>query len=210
MKFETITVLENVDTIIKLLEYQQCAPALLDLDILSSEEIQIFESFKSDKRKLEYYYTRLLWQDFEIGLLIQYTAHGKPIISNGYLSISHSGAAILIGYSKKREIGIDIEHFNPKIALIRHKFLSKNEISSFDTTNLTVLTAIWSIKEAVYKLLAIPGLSFKEEIDVTALGETKSVFVKTKENNFTFEFSNLVFDRFVISYCYKTSLSDKF
>jgi phosphopantetheinyl transferase len=192
------------------LEYQQCAPELLYLDILSLEEIRIFNSFKSDKRKLEYYFTRLLWQDFEIGLPIQYTMHGKPFISSGYLSISHSGSVILIGYSKNREIGIDIEHFNPKIALIKHKFLSKNEISSYDTTNLEMLTAIWSIKEAVYKMLAIPGLSFKEEIDVTALGDKKCVFVKTERNGFSFEFSNLIFDQFVISYCYKTQLVDKF
>ncbi len=205
MKFETITVLETVDTSIKLLEYQQSPPELLDLNILSSEEIRIFESFKSDKRKLEYYYTRVLWQDFEIGLPIQYTTHGKPIISIGYISISHSGSAVLIGYSKNREIGIDIEHFNPKIALIKHKFLSKNEISSYDTTNLKVLTAIWSIKEAVYKMLAIPGLSFKEEIDVTALGDKKRVFVKNEGNGFSCEFSNLIFDQFVISYCYYLS-----
>ena len=210
MKFEIITVLENVDTTIKLLEYQQSVPELLDFNILSSEEIRIFKSFKSDKRKLEYYYTRFLWQDFEIKLPIQYTMHGKPIISSGYLSISHSGSAILIGYSKNREIGIDIEYFNPKIALIKHKFLSKNEISSYDTTNLKVLTAIWSIKEAVYKMLAIPGLSFKEEIDVTALGDKKRVFVKTEGNGFSFEFSNLIFDQFVISYCYNSSLCIKF
>ncbi len=210
MKFETITVLENVDTTIKLLEYDSSAPEILDLDILSEEEILKFDSFKSDKRKLEYYYTRLLWKQFEIGVPIKYTAHGKPIISRGHISISHSGLAILIGYSIDREIGIDIEHFNPKISLIRHKFLSKNEIRLYDTSNLTVLTSIWSIKEAVYKMLALPGLSFKEEIDVTALGNTNSVFVKTKGNSFTFEFSNLIFDQFVISYCYKTGLSDKF
>ena len=209
MKFETFTVLETVDTDIKLLEYQRCAPELLDLSILSSEEIRIFETFKSDKRKLEFYFTRLLWKDFKNGLSIRYTTHGKPIVSNGYLSISHSGSAILIGYCKNVEIGIDLEHFNPKIELIKHKFLSNHEINSFDTSNLKVLTTIWSIKEAVYKMLAIPGLSFKEEIDVISLGEINSVVVRTQSQKFTFGFAILIFDQFVITYCYKTKVSDK-
>jgi phosphopantetheinyl transferase (holo-ACP synthase) len=185
------------------LEYESSAPELLELDILSTDEIRMFHSFKSNKRKLEYYFTRFLWKQFEIGLPIQYTKSGKPIISEGHISISHSGSSILIGYSKNREIGLDIEHFNPKIALIRHKFLSKNEISSYDTTNLKVLTSIWSIKEAVYKMLDISGLSFKEEIDIQSLGDSNRVFVKAKGNVFTLEFSNLLFEQFVISYCYK-------
>lgn len=209
MKFETITILEEVDTTIKLLHYEICSPTILDLGILSEDELLTFNFFKSDKRKLEYYFTRLLWKDFRINLPITYTNHGKPIISTGNISISHSGSSILIGHSKQMEIGLDIEHFNPKIALIRHKFLSQNELKLFDTSNLTVLTLIWSIKEAVYKLLDMPGLSFKEEIDVINLGEINSVFVKTMSNEFTFGFSKLIFDQFVITYCYKTKVSDK-
>ncbi len=203
MKFETITILEEVDTTIKLLHYEICSPELLDLAGMSDGEISTFHSFKSAKRKLEFYFTRLLWRQFELGMPIFYNENGKPKISSGYMSISHSKASILIGYSKQKEIGLDIEHYNPKIDLIKHKFLSEQEINQYDITDLTILTAIWSIKEAIYKMIDEPGLSFQNQIDVISLGDLKQVFVKTNKNESMIVFSNLIMSEFVISYCYK-------
>ena len=68
-----------------------------------------FNKLKNNKRKLEYFCTRLLLKEFESNLKINYNKYGAHILNdNKYISISHSNnlAAIIISDKK---VGIDIE-----------------------------------------------------------------------------------------------------
>src|SRR5690606_11931955 len=111
-----------------------------DHNFFTSEELKRYNTFISDKRRREFYFTRVLLRSFNLDLEIQYRSTGKPVINHGHISISHSRNTVIIGYSKAHVIGVDIEYYNPKIHKIKHKFLAKIEKERFDTDNEEVLT----------------------------------------------------------------------
>lgn len=97
-----------------------------------------------------------------------YDDSGKPHLSDGrYISITHSFdyAAIIVS---DKPVGIDIERVRSKIVKIATKFIG-SEWDYLDQESdqlVRQLTAIWCAKESLYKLLAIPGLSFKNHLQI--------------------------------------------
>ncbi len=201
LNFERIDIIASQELTIKLLTYTETGLDDLDLSIFSEEELEKFLRFISAKRKLEFYYTRLLWQEFRLNQPINYTSSGKPFIESGYLSISHSRNKIAIGYSRRFSIGLDIEHFNPKIYRIRSKFTSASEEKNFDLNDQHTLTTIWSIKEAIYKLVDISGLRFKEDICVLSIAESNLVEVAISVSKKHFQFYRISYNDFILTYC---------
>jgi len=201
LNFEIKNIINENDLEIKLLNYQNHSIDKLNLNILTKNELKKLNSFKSKKRKLEFFFTRILWQKFGKGITIEYNENGKPILSMGYISISHSKNTIAIGFSDKEKIGLDIEHYNSKINRIKEKFLSRQELDSFDLTNTETITTLWSVKEATYKLVDIPGLSYKDSIKVTDIGEINRVQLITKNKSTFFSFRRIVFKDFILTHC---------
>jgi phosphopantetheinyl transferase len=177
----------------------------LDLSLLTEVELNRYKGFISDKRKREFFFTRVLLLSFGIDLEIKYRESGKPIINEGHISISHSRNTVIIGYSKEHLIGVDIEYFNPKIHRIKFKFLSEIEKERFDIEDEKTLTLIWSIKEAIYKMEDIPGLMFKEHILVHAIHDRGDVRVIKNGLEHDYLFDHLSYDKYVITYCYLIS-----
>lgn len=98
-----------------------------------------------------------------------YDENGKPNLKDGkHISITHSFdfAAIIVS---SRNTGIDLEQQREKIFRIADKFTEPNDIF-FDKQNnertVRQLTAIWGIKESIYKYHSEKGLSLKENINV--------------------------------------------
>ncbi len=145
---------------IKMLRYRYDIDHNVDENRFTLKEKEKYHSFGSEKRKLEFYFTRILWDSFETGEDITYSETGKPMINQGYLSISHSGDCIAIAYSKVNEVGLDIELISEKIRKVKHKFSHPDE--QFE--QLSDLTKSWCIKEAVYKLLDLYDIIFMEDI----------------------------------------------
>ena len=155
-------IIQTPQTHIKMLRYRHDVDHHIDPTEFNTNDQEKFESYRSNKRKLEFYFTRLLWESFGIREEIIYRESGKPIINNGYLSISHSHDCIAIAYSPLLEIGLDIEPVSEKIGRVKHKFSHQEE----NFNSLTDLTKSWCIKEAVYKLLDLHDIIFMEDIFV--------------------------------------------
>jgi len=192
-------ILENKIVKIKLLRYIDVNLASINKRIFNDLELQEFNSFKSEKRKHEYYSTRILWQSFEQNEPIKYKSTGKPIINGGYISISHSHNQVAIAFSSKTEIGLDLEMISSKVDVIKSKYLHVNE----KYASLKDLTIIWTIKEAIYKLFDSETLFFKEHIEVCSLSEKCMVNVDFKgEIQRPFIETITIEDKFILSYAY--------
>lgn len=128
------------------------------------------EGMKSEQHQKGFLGVRMLLQragytDFDLF----YDNNGKPHLNDGKnISITHSYAfsAIIIS---SRQIGIDMELQREKVTLIATKFidsefsyLNKNDSHDY----LRKLIVIWGVKEAVYKMISRPGMSFKQNIKV--------------------------------------------
>ena len=87
----------------------------------------------------------------------------KPYLNNcNYnISISHTGHFAAIIISQSHSTGIDIERITERVERVKHKFLSENELSNINSkSERTHLALLWAAKEAAYKILNIPQLSF--------------------------------------------------
>lgn len=201
MNYKISNIVKNENLKILTLQYKPIKLKDLDLTILSNTEKIRFQSFKSSKRKREFYFTRVLWRSFNEFQEIKYSENGRPTIKDGFISISHSKNLIAISYSHKKRIGLDIEHYNAKIYKIKNKFLSNTELELFDCTDKKTITTLWSIKEAVYKLLSMNGISFKKNIQIKEIGEINRVKIILPENEKELKFSRLIFDEYILTYC---------
>lgn len=199
----------NNGTVIKLLQYPQSSTDSFDLKIFNATELKKFMTFKSSKRQHEFYFTRILWNYFKIDEPIKYNQIGRPYLEFGFISISHSRDIIAIAYNSEHAVGIDAEYHSPKLRKIQNKYISDAETALMNLKNDSELTIIWSIKEAIYKMEQIEGLSFKENIHVK-LNQTLAhvdVVKGTELHHYAFEFKD--YGDFVLTYCSHADLNGK-
>lgn len=94
------------------------------------------------------------------------TSEGAPRLPSQYCSLSHTQDFAVAVVAPSR-IGVDVEAHRQKIQRIAPKFIHDAEfkiVESLDT--IAALTRIWTAKEAIYKTLQQPGLSFAQQIFV--------------------------------------------
>lgn len=101
---------------------------------------------------------------------LTYNASGKPVLSDGFfISISHSFDYSAIAISKQK-IGIDVERIRDKVKNIASKFIKYEQIDVQSNHVARELTKIWCVKESVYKIEDVAGLSFRKNIYVRPNG----------------------------------------
>ena len=160
--YKTIT--PNSQTTVKIWQINESYDYLFHKTELTKESLERVLGMKSKIHQLGFLSVRHLLATFGYSDSdLFYGDNGKPYLKDGkHISISHSFnfSAVIIS---TRDVGIDIEKQRNKITIIARKFidyefayLNKNQLDY-----IKKLTVIWCIKESLYKLFAIPGLSFK-------------------------------------------------
>lgn len=145
------------------------------------EETDFFDSEKliepENREKVENYHTTKLKEYLMIRQMLHlmhpdhkilYRTIGQPYLlpKDRYLSITHSFPFAALAISEKR-IGIDIERIMPKILRIKEKFIHPSEVSwTLGAKEVEMLTVIWVIKEALYKLHPSKYWSLKKHYKV--------------------------------------------
>lgn len=206
LQIEDLTVLNDVS--VKLLIHSDNITEDADMSILNNQEKEYFKEIKSSKRKAEFYFTRKLWKDFYLDSSILYDDSGRPkILSHGHISISHSKNVVAIAHHYNHLVGIDVEHYQPKIKMIAKKFLSEEDL--LNTDSIEDLTLAWSLKEAVYKMERIPGLSFKENIHINIIGEKADVVVLKDQAKHYYSFYHQKFENFILTCCSHANFNGK-
>jgi phosphopantetheinyl transferase len=97
---------------------------LFDIVNLNPDELLQIESFKNERRKLEWLSTRALAKEIQNkNSIIEYDSFGKPKLINPSLniSISHSKDMVGVILNKDFRVGIDIELVSKKIERIAKK-----------------------------------------------------------------------------------------
>ncbi|MGB2129350.1 MAG: 4'-phosphopantetheinyl transferase family protein [Flavicella sp.] len=137
---------------------------------------------------------------------LYYNQEGKPFLKDGtHISISHSYefAALIMS---DQPVGIDIEKNRNKIVKIASKFVG-TEQSYVDKLNpLAQLSVIWGGKEALYKIVETPGISFKNAIHIApfTLKNLKAeayTLIENIKTEYTIHFETL--DNFTLVYALK-------
>ena len=132
---------------------------------LNPEDYQIFLKRKANNLKSQFLASRKLIGLINPDLTISYNENIPVLSDNRNISISHSDEIVTILISKEDGIGVDVEKIKNKVHSVTSKFLSSNEIGFFGKDPSTrQLIRAWTAKEAIYKALRKPGISFSENI----------------------------------------------
>jgi phosphopantetheinyl transferase len=100
---------------------------------------------------------------------LYYDENGKPHLRDGtHISITHSFEFTGIILSGERQVGIDIEKQRSKILRIAHRFTPMRDYHNVANEEALIrkLTVVWCIKESLYKIMGIPGISFLNHISI--------------------------------------------
>lgn len=166
------------------LQFALLKSALVDLEatVLFSAEIALLDIRSNPKRKKEFLGVRYLRNQLNINSPILYHPSGKPYFSSieQALSISHSKDYIALACAAY-PIGIDIEQKDRDATKIINKFASEDEKVLCPNNPQVWHLQLWCAKEAIFKLVGIEQLSFKNEISIlTRREEQETTYLSAK------------------------------
>ena len=159
------TIFLNSQTTVKIWKINESYDDLIKSVTLKPNSLERVLGMKSELHQRGFLSVRCLLESFGYhDEDLVYDDHGKPHLKDGKcISITHSFnfSAIIISDTL---IGIDIEKQRDKIKIIAHKFIDYeiDFLDANDSSYIKKLTTIWCVKESLYKLFAMPGLSFKQ------------------------------------------------
>lgn len=126
-------------------------PESFFIDKTGVEKDSVSRLIRSEKKRMEWLAARLLMKETGIKEKLHYNESGKPMLSKGFISISHCFPYVAIYFSETADVGVDIEKINPRILKIVSRFMNDSELQIFSQDNLKSLTIAWGVKESVYK-----------------------------------------------------------
>lgn len=134
------------------------------------EQVPLQKQISHPHKRLQHLAGRLLLKELVPGFpveLIRIADTKKPYLENEpyHFSISHCGDYAAAIVSRHYRVVVDVERVNPKIDVLRKKFLSEAEMKllheqcPMDT--VYGLTLCWSVKESVFKWWGRGSVDFK-------------------------------------------------
>lgn len=159
------TIAPNSQTSVKIWKITESYDELMQSVTLKQDTLQRVTSMKSELHQRGFLSVRKLLAEFGYeDADLFYDENGKPHLKDGKnISITHSFifSAVIVS---ECIVGIDIEKQRDKITIIAHKFIDYEfeYLIENEADYIKKLTAIWCVKESLYKLFATPGLSFKK------------------------------------------------
>ena len=137
---------------------------------LTNYELEILAKRKNSKKVLEFLCSRLLLRLCKLDPNdLSYNEFGAPILKSGkFVSISHCKNYVTLLLSNQ-SCGVDIETKRKQILNIKHKFLNQTDLNNISMENISDITLIWTLKEAIYKLCQYPGINFKDQIFISTI-----------------------------------------
>lgn len=121
-----------------------------------------WDSWKNPVKQKQALIARLICMNQLGQTEIFYEQNGKPFLSCGRLSISHSQHFIAVYFSNQMEIGIDVEEPHKRIEKISSRFLHAGEQGY--VIGIQKLTAAWAAKECLFKKFGGKTAFFSENI----------------------------------------------
>lgn len=95
-----------------------------------------------------------------------YEESGRPFFTNRgeHVSFTHSENVYACQIAPVMACGIDVQHYRDKIVRVAEKFLNSEELAFVDAVDpelrIRTLTAMWSCKEALYKMYGVGFIDY--------------------------------------------------
>ena len=106
--------------------------------------------------------------DSECGICDVAYEERRPVLPQGYVSLSHGGQWAVAAYHPLVPVGVDVEGPRAQIDRVIARVASEREVAELDHRFL------WGAKEAVYKAAGFAGLDWRLGIDVPHSSEARA------------------------------------
>lgn len=159
------------------------------INILKTEELKKFNSFKVTSRKIEFLVGRLMTRYFfklylcnnykDIEIL--YSDHGKPYCNdNFYFNISHSKGVIVFSFSFLNPVGVDIEYIDNICDKYTLSIFTENERNLLEDNVTKEISYIyfWTLKEALVKAFGMGFTILPNKLDTTNVRFNNELYSK--------------------------------
>lgn len=145
---------------------------------LKSFDIEKIAKLKKIEAIKCFWASRQLLQKTHLYDVFFYFEEKKPMLSNGnFISVSHSFPFVIIGVSNEK-IGIDIEKISIRCAKLAPKFTEWKPINSLSEGEIArEYTKIWTLKEALFKIISDRGVDFKKHLLINNFQENQNEFL---------------------------------
>jgi len=100
---------------------------------------------------------------------LQFSEHGKPLLSPAiaHINHSHAGDYTVLIHHQSQSVGVDIEQVRPQLHRIYKRFCNDYELNWLgENPALEVLLLIWCAKEALYKAIGQKGTDFRIHLQI--------------------------------------------
>tara|TARA_R110002049_G_scaffold272304_1_gene449783 strand:+ start:5684 stop:6310 length:627 start_codon:yes stop_codon:yes gene_type:complete len=200
------TINPNSQTTVKIWKITESYNDLMQSVNLKPKSLERVLGMKSELHQRGFLSVRCLLDEFGYqDTDLFYDENGKPHLKDGkQISITHSFifSAVIVSEGM---VGIDIEKQRDKITIIAHKFIGYefDYLNEVDTDYIKKLTAIWCVKESLYKLFATPGISFRKHclvIPFELIDDETIAWIDYEEKKQRYHIHFLEFEGFTCAY----------
>lgn len=180
---------------------------LYELNSKQQYELEL-NRLKSETRKREFLAIRLALKMALKGeeKKIIYTDDGKPMLDDDSLkiSISHCQSHVAVMIHPRLEVGVDIELPSSKLERIHRRFLGKEELEFYNTSqSFDFLRVAWSVKEALYKIIGERAYNFAEQLHILPfeIAESGALDAIHTDTNKTYKVYYMLTEQYTLAYC---------
>jgi 4'-phosphopantetheinyl transferase len=156
------------NTILGIWEIKEDYNELLRRVNLDEDDTNTLDSYKHEKRKIEWLSVRALMNQITgQESKIVYDKSRKPFLVSGnfHISISHSNNLTSVLASQTKRVGIDLEFMSHRIKDLGFKFINDEEQITDDPDKEKYhLYVHWCAKEALYKICDKQDINFKDNL----------------------------------------------
>ena len=136
--------------------------------LITAEDVASASRFQNECRRNEHLaWRRVVRRELGRGVAISYNEVGAPVVDTPetHISVAHGAGCVAVAISDQR-VGIDIETTERDFTRASSRYMTEREAQL--STAEWWPAAVWTAKEALYKLLGRRGVELRSELQLIA------------------------------------------
>lgn len=151
--------------------------------LITAEDVASASRFQNERRRSEHLaWRRVVRRELGRGINISYNEVGAPEVDtpNTHISVAHGAGCVAVAISDQR-VGIDIESRERDFARASSRYMSEHEAKL--STKEWWPAAVWTAKEALYKLFGRRGVELRDDLKIVAYNaDSKQITAQLPDN----------------------------
>lgn len=171
--------------------------------LITAEDVASASRFQNERRRSEHLaWRRVVRRELGRGISISYNEVGAPEVDtpNTHISVAHGAGCVAVAISDQR-VGIDIESRERDFARASSRYMSEHEAQL--STKEWWPAAVWTAKEALYKLFGRRGVELRDDLKIVAYNaDSKQITAQLPDNIMTIVDIELYDENIIVATAY--------